>query len=852
MGTDGNSKDHSDTGNTRPTAASDKGDHDDESGQMRAMLDEYLQANGPGLTTRWKRVNPKNDPTGQALLDLDRESQATLVPIALTLLVDSLTKGQDQRVIEVSHRDWNDRLVLQGLLDRLLQRKLPFSVKHAESMVEIIVRAKHLHGMPLPRILGVIERLAENRPKSESLSKTLQTIQKRVEKYDKELADRINRLLSEDKIEPVLKLSIVDAWTFSLDHQLEKMGFDAKQKWHELLTHANGAMTSKPSKRFLKQAKTHIDAIGEAAYISTMRALLTAVGASGPCNVPYMGYPTQHRTLLDDRYTTMLRGVVWMCSQLNDQYLMAAVGEAAERCYRKVPGIGPRNAKIGNACVWTLSEVGSMHAIAQLSRLKLKVKHASTRQQLGKALDAAAAHAGMTPGDLEEISSPTFGLTGVGVLEETLGDFTAVLTITDSNSTQLIWRKGDGKTQKSIPKAVKDSFGEELKQLRATAKDIKQMLPPQRMRIERLLLTERQWSFDTWKQRYFEHHLVGTLARRLIWQCDHGGTTTLFAFDGERLVDVNDQTVAALEKDAVVQLWHPVNSDADTVLTWRNWLERNQVTQPFKQAHREIYLLTDAERNADTYSNRFAAHILKQHQMAALMQQRGWRYTLQGAWDSANTPSIDLPEHNMRVEFWVEAQGEYGDDTSGMGIYLYVATDQVRFYRLQEDGPMRLEEVPPIVLTELMRDVDLFVGVCSLGNDPTWQDGGPDGHFRDYWHDFSFGKLNASAHTRRDVLRRLVPQLKIANRCTIGDKFLEVRGDCRTYKIHYGSGNIMMTPNDEYLCIVPDQRQASKAGGKVMLPFEGDRTLSIILSKALMLAEDKKIKDETILSQINR
>lgn len=34
------------------------------------------------------------------------------------------------------------------------------------------------------------------------------------------------------------------------------------------------------------------------------------------------------------------------------------------------------------------------------------------------------------------------------------------------------------------------------------------------------------------------------------------------------------------------------------------------------------------------------------------------------------------------------------------------------------------------------------------------------------------------------------------------------------------------------------------------LPFEGDRTLSIILSKAFMLAEDDKIKDPSILSQI--
>jgi hypothetical protein len=47
---------------------------------------------------------------------------------------------------------------------------------------------------------------------------------------------------------------------------------------------------------------------------------------------------------------------------------------------------------------------------------------------------------------------------------------------------------------------------------------------------------------------------------------------------------------------------------------WRDWLERHGVTQPCKQAHREVYLLTDAECTTGTYSNRFAAHVPRQHQ----------------------------------------------------------------------------------------------------------------------------------------------------------------------------------------------------------------------------------------------
>jgi hypothetical protein len=110
--------------------------------------------------------------------------------------------------------------------------------------------------------------------------------------------------------------------------------------------------------------------------------------------------------------------------------------------------------------------------------------------------------------------------------------------------------------------------------------------------------------------------------------------------------------------------------------------------------------------------------------------------------------------------------------------------------------------------------------------------------------------LSAAAKTRRDVLERLLPRLKIAKQCCLKDKFLVVSGSLRTYKIHLGSGNILMEPNDQYLCIVPDRSSAALHRDEAFLPFEGDTTLAIILSKAFMLAGDSKIKDQSILNQI--
>lgn len=159
-----------------------------------------------------------------------------------------------------------------------------------------------------------------------------------------------------------------------------------------------------------------------------------------------------------------------------------------------------------------------------------------------------------------------------------------------------------------------------------------------------------------------------------------------------------------------------------------------------------------------------------------------------------------------------------------MGIFNHVITDQVRFEG--DDGqPVPLEQIPTRVFSEVMRDVDLFVGVTSIGNDPNWID---QRRYGVYWTTYAFGELGEQAKVRGEVLER--------------------RGKLGSYRIHLGSSNILMDPNDHYLCIVggrdPDARS------RVYLPFEGDNMLALILSKAMLLARDDEIEDRSIVTQI--
>lgn len=119
--------------------------------------------------------------------------------------------------------------------------------------------------------------------------------------------------------------------------------------------------------------------------------------------------------------------------------------------------------------------------------------------------------------------------------------------------------------------------------------------------------------------------------------------------------------------------------------------------------------------------------------------------------------------------------------------------------------------------------LDLFVGVASIASDPAWEDGGPHGRFVRYWTSYGFGPLDQAAQTRRDLLARLLPRLAIWGACSVEGGYLHVAGTRHSYKIHLGSGNVMITPGNRFLCIVPGRDAGPDLG---YLPFEGDLTPS--------------------------
>lgn len=773
-----------------------------------------------------------------------------------------------------------------SIIHNLLRRALEWTDSGLEALITHQIDRRFRAGIAYFES-GILNQLEANADRIDSSDRLQALIRKGLSKRiaassaeERSLRRRLAKLAG-DTSEHLIARG--EAWADRALDDLAGMDAAASNLWHSLLEHAAEAKAAKPSAKWAKTANALRAPIDTDVVVRLICAWFDLVDKPRTAE--------QQRThdwepdathLIDESHADILKGLCWIASTIPDPDLARALGRLALSCYRKVPGIGPRAVKIGNAAVYALGHMPGRDALGQLALLRVKVKFGTAQKLLDKALTAAAEREGLPRDEIEELAVPAYGLTEVGLRRETLGDYTAELRLRGMAKPVLGFIKPDGKPQKSVPAAIKESHADDIKELKAAAKDIGAMLPAQRDRIDGLFLEDKSWDLPTWRERYLDHPLVGVIARRLLWRFapgkggrwDPDARAISALWQGDSLVGPDAEPVAFDEAGTRVRLWHPLEAERDEILAWREFLESREIVQPFKQAHREVYLLTDAERTTNVYSNRYAAHILRQHQFNALCAARRWKNKLRLLVDDEYPPATrTLAAWKLRAEFWIEGAGEqYGQDTNDTGVFNHLVTDQVRFYRQDaavstihasggggygtygptgaNDDPLPLESIPPLVFSEIMRDVDLFVGVTSVGNNPAWHDGGPEGEHREYWWSYSFGDLSATAETRRDTLSRLIPRLKIADRCTLAGKFLTVRGDIRTYKIHLGSGNILMEPNDEYLCIVPGRADPTTPR-KLYLPFEGDRTLAVILSKAFLLAEDAKITDSTITSQIN-
>ena len=472
-----------------------------------------------------------------------------------------------------------------------------------------------------------------------------------------------------------------------------------------------------PNPKWLAIARAFVVKVPQTVWLGQLRAI-TEIDAPGPNGSGINAQP-------------YLRTLIYFAAFLPAEDVgPLLVQYALKKCYITEPGIGIRREKLGNGCIWALGALPKGTGAPYLARILARIKYPKIRKKVDGQLNAAATAAGITRADLDEVIVPTHELDAAGCRTVAFDNGTATL-VTDGNTARIEWSNAQRKPIKSPTAALK---GEKalMKEVKADLKELQADLAIQPQRLQRLYLQDRSWPAETWSERYLEQPLMRGFVRRLMWlveRNDHAPVTALPDAAGTGLLDRSGSPVA-LEGSAI-RLWHPMMSPVEEIEAWRLRLEELCITQPFAQAWREVYALTDAERATSTYSNRWAAHILKQQQAMNLARLNGWTVTGRVWFDTANDQPwhLHIPEHGLVAEFWVEGAGGDDPETTDSGIYAYVNTDRLTFFRAipgaadsargpSTGDPLPLADIAPVVFSEVMRSGDLFTAVASIAADP--------------------------------------------------------------------------------------------------------------------------------------
>ena len=617
--------------------------------------------------------------------------------------------------------------------------------------------------------------------------------------------------------------------------------------WQGLLEHCRTLEQAVPGAKWKKRSSDLIRALGEFEGWQTLHRWL-ALG-------PTPGQPPEARSPIED--SAYQKGAVWCLALTHQPEMAVAIGDFALACLRKIPMLGAVSQKVGFSCVQALGAMECNEAVSQLARLRAKVKYSVAQRLIEKCLHEAAERSGLTVDELEDFAVPSYSLDAEGKTELTIGDAKAMMRLSEDGHMAVVWRNADEKFVKSVPSHIKKAFAKEVKSVSAFVKELEQAYYAQRYRLESSFVNVRSMSPGHWRQYLIDHPLLGLLGRKLIWifsneqGWEQSGLYCKGQFWGP------DGEVTDVSRATKVRLWHPLSTEASEVQQWRERIFASAVRQPFRQAFREFYQITDDERETKMYSNRFAGTLMRQHQFSSLCRARGWKYRLMGAeFDGFNVPTKLLAPWKMHVEFYVDLPSDRKPalfesalgEKSGFGINLFLGSDQVRFYRDRREIP--IEEVPAIVYSEIMRDVDLFTSVSAVGQDESWSDQGDRG-VGVVASRTDVNELSAMLALRIEIVSRVLPLTPIAEHCKIEKTWLVVRGQLGTYRIDMLLGGVLrMIDSGVRQLKIPQKLLDGVSVDFSAFPIDLDHRTEMILRKAYVLANDWKIDSPDLIRQL--
>jgi hypothetical protein len=360
-----------------------------------------------------------------------------------------------------------------------------------------------------------------------------------------------------------------------------------------------------------------------------------------------------------------------------------------------------------------LRTIGTDAAIQQINVLATKAKTAGLKKNATEAIDSIAEARNLTREQLEDRIIPDCGLDASGTAIFDFGPRQFTLVLDEEMKVRARFPDGTLKSDIAKPNSKDDPTKAEPAHAlwKLTKKLVQDTAKAQVSRLERAMVGGRRWTVEEFQSLLLRHPLMVNMVRRLIWGGwnEAGDLVSSFrlAEDGT-LADANDELLVLDGIDSVGVL-HPLHLPANERTGWGQVFSDYAIVPPFPQASRETHTLRDPEKDTDKIL-RFADRKIEGPYLIFGLEGAGWQRS--GAEDGGgyynHMRTFDAAELTAVVEY--EPGTYYGASPADMEpqtikcAYFVKGVGREVLYS-QHNKPIRLGDVDPIAISEVLRDL---------------------------------------------------------------------------------------------------------------------------------------------------
>ncbi len=392
--------------------------------------------------------------------------------------------------------------------------------------------------------------------------------------------------------------------------------------------------------------------------------------------------------------------------------------------------------------------------------------------------------------------------------EQMIEDVSFKINIDENGKAALICTK-NGKQLNSIPARLKKN--ETVLSITDMVKTLTEQYRRTRVMLERAMEDSTIFTFGELLS-LSAHPVVYPMLKNLVLVSGN-----VFGFLAEKGLTDDKGTMQPIDGSAEVKIAHPF--DLFTKDCWRSYqryLFENKITQPFRQVFRELYVKTSEEMDM-FHSLRYAGNQIQPAKTVGALKSRRWIADVEDGLQKV------YYKENIVAQIYALADWFSPADIEAPTL------EWVCFTNRKTGEEIKIADIPDIIFSEVMRDVDLAVSVAHAGGvDPETS--------------------HSTMEMREAILSFILPMFRVAN-VKLEGRHAIINGKLAEYSVHLGSGVVHQLGG----AMIPVLPVHSQHRGKIFLPFvDDDPKTAEIVSKVLLFAEDDKIKDPMILSCIKK